>query len=309
MIEKDIWVSYVLSLLFSMPDHKAMAFKGGTSLSKVFGAINRFSEDIDVTVDYRELGCTLSVQELAVASRGVRDRATAALHEELRVYSHEVIVPYLKAQLTQVKYGRGLDLEVTENGEEIRITYPTRVSGTRSNGYLREYVKIEFGGRNIINPNAVHRVVPDIAGDFPSVRFPSAMVTVLAGERTFWEKATLLHALCHKGIREDRNRDSRHWYDLSLLATHECGLRAIPDRDLLADVVQLKKVFYQQGSARYDDCLNGQLVLVPAGENLERLERDFNMMLGSGMLYGHNLSLDQILDELSALQAEINEAT
>jgi len=131
---------------------------------------------------------------------------------------------------------------------------------------------------------------------------------VLAGERTFWEKVTLIHAVCNKPFPEARGRNSRHWYDLAMLADHDCGVRALNDFALLEDVVELKSVFYNHSTAQYDLCLQGGLNLIPTGANLDLLHTDYRAMIAANMLNGHDLPMDQILGVLTRLQEEINAA-
>jgi hypothetical protein len=304
VVEKDIWLCLVLEQLFGMPGAKAMAFKGGTSLSKVYGAISRFSEDVDVTIDYRNFAPDTTLQDFKSLSGNQRKKQGEALKNSVAAYVSEVLKPYLEAQFATLVDGV-CEVEISgDEGEEMRIHYPTRVRNP--GGYLKEYVLVEFGGRNIIDPNAVHTIRPEIADLFPNVLFPSAQVTVLAGERTFWEKVTLIHAACNKPFPDGLNRNSRHWYDLAMLAEHDCGIRAKTDIALLEDVVELKSVFFNHSTANYDWCLQGALNLIPTGTNLDLLHADYNAMIAAGMLNGHELPMDRILGVLEGLQLEIN---
>ena len=216
VIEKDIWLTLVLQLLFAMPGRKAMAFKGGTSLSKVHGVIKRFSEDVDITVDYRGLGCEHTVPELLQMSGGQRKKVSKALVEEVGRYTRDSVMPYLAAQFQSYGCASECQVSVSDDGESVHIYYPAVAADAK--GYLRDHVLVEFGGRNIIDPNAVHTIQPDIAGMFETISFPKAEgVVVLSPARTFWEKVTLIHAQCHKPIPEGKDRISRHWYDLAML--------------------------------------------------------------------------------------------
>lgn len=303
VIEKDIWLSVVLKQLFETPDRKAMAFKGGTSLSKVYSVIQRFSEDVDVTVDYRQLGCDIPLAELVKLSGRQRTKIGESLKAEVSRYTHEVVQPYLHSRLA---CGTECDVTISENGEELHVYYPSRISDR--DGYMRDYVLVEFGGRNIIDPNAMHTIQPDIAELVPNVTFPPAEgVVVLAPERTFWEKVTLIHAQCNRDIAEGRDRVSRHWYDLAMLAQHEVGKRAMQDIELLSNVIDLKNVFYRSASTHYERCLGGSLNLLPDKANRVVLERDYRSMQEAGMLNGHAYSMEQILDELLVLQNQINQ--
>lgn len=148
-------------------------------------------------------------------------------------------------------------------------------------------VLIEFGGRNITEPNEEHEVRPDIAEHVAELDFPRSTVSVLSPTRTFWEKATLIHVECQRDeFRTGAERLSRHWYDLAMLADLAHGQAAVADRALLADVVKHKKVFYNASYANYDACLAGQLRLIPEDAALAALRDDFQRMIGAGMFIG-----------------------
>lgn len=304
ILEKDIWLTFLLDQLFRLPDHKPMAFKGGTSLSKVYSAINRFSEDVDITLDYRSFSPSWSLAELLSYGGRFRNRFGESLRDDVRRYTHHVIKPYLQHQLDSLACAGECAINLSWDDERMEVQYPSRASPRGS--YLKDHVLIEFGGRNIIDPNAVFTIRPDIASMIPAVSFPQADVVVLAAERTFWEKATLIHAACNKPLPEGINRYSRHWYDLAMLARHECGTRAKTDMALLSDVLDLKNTFYRSSTTHYERCLEGELNLVPDGSNLERLQADFEAMTAAGMFYDEGVGLQHVLSELSVLQDEIN---
>lgn len=306
VIEKDIWLTLVLQLLFAMPGRKPMAFKGGTSLSKVHGVIKRFSEDVDITVDFRGLGCEHSVSDLLQLSGGKRRKVSDALIAEVGRYTREAVLPYLNDQLKNYGCASVCQLSVSDDGESIHVYYPTM--SVDAKGYLRDHVLVEFGGRNIIDPNAVHSIQPDIAELFKSINFPKAeQVVVLSPARTFWEKVTLIHAQCNKAIPEGKDRISRHWYDLAMLLQHDVGASAKNDLELLRDVIELKSVFYNSATAQYDRCLSGELNLIPAQDNFSRPEADYNAMERSGMLNGHIYPMVRIMEDLTLLQEHVNQ--
>ena len=305
VIEKDIWLCFVLQHLFGMPGGLPMAFKGGTSLSKVFSVIERFSEDVDVTIDYRHLGCEIPLSEMMLLSGRRRTQIGDALKAKVQTYTTEIVRPYLKAQLDKLPCGQECDVAISEDGENLHVIYPSRVP--ERGVYLREFVLLEFGGRNLIEPNGIYTIQPEIAKLYEAVNFPMATgVVVLAAERTFWEKVTLIHAQCNRPFAEGVNRVSRHWYDLAMLARHDCGKRAKLDLALLSNVIDLKSVFFKSATTRYELCLAGELNLLPDKGNLPLLIKDYLHMQGAGMLNGHEFPMEQILDELGDLQAEIN---
>ena len=305
VLEKDVWVCWVLQTLFTMPGRLPMAFKGGTSLSKVFGAIARFSEDVDITLDYRGLDGAFDPFAEGV-SRNRLKKFNEDLKSFVRDHVHGVVVPHCQTMLAAKFDADAFRLEISDDGEQLRVHYPT-VLDARGD-YVGNSVLIEFGGRNITEPNEEHEVRPDIAEHVADLEFPRSTVSVLSPARTFWEKATLMHVECQRdAFRASAARLSRHWYDLAMLADRVYGQAAVADRALLADVVKHKKVFYNASYANYDACLVGQIKLIPDAAALAALRDDFQRMIGAGMFIGDPPAFDAIVDRLRALEAAINQ--
>lgn len=215
-------------------------------------------------------------------------------------------------RIGQERLGTNLAIEVSENGEGVRIRYPSAFGADPSYLRDRDSVLLEFGGRNTTLPNEPRRVAPYAATHTESLEFPVAEVVVLSPHRTFWEKATLIHAECHRPGRPSGSggaeRSSRHWYDLACLARQEIGQAALRDRDLLAHVVRLKGIFYRSGFANYSACLEGKFRLVPDEPLRVVLERDFSAMVNEGMFFEQPGSFPTILEQLRALEATLNRA-
>lgn len=307
VLEKDVWVCWVLQALFTMPGRLPMAFKGGTSLSKVFGAIARFSEDVDITLDYRGLDGSFDPFAEGVSKTRLK-KFSDDLKSFVRDHAFDVVAPHIQKILSAEfdSNAAAFRLELSENGEQMRLHYPSVLE--TPGDYVGNSVLIEFGGRNTTEPNAEHIVEPDITPHVTSLAFPRSTVSVLSPARTFWEKATLMHVECQRNeFRASAERLSRHWYDLAMLAEHDHGQVAIEDRALLADVVKHKKVFYNASYANYDACLTGQLRLIPEDAVLAALRDDFQRMIGAGMFIGEPPTFDAIVDRLRALEAAINE--
>lgn len=304
VLEKDVWVCWVLHTLFTMPGRLPMAFKGGTSLSKVFGAIARFSEDVDITLDYRGLDASFDPFAEGV-SRNRMKNFSEDLKSFVRDHAHGVVVPHFQEMLVAEFDADAFRLEVSDDGEQLRVHYPTVLEAPGD--YVDNSVLIEFGGRNITEPSEKHEVRPDIAKHVADLEFPRSTVSVLSPARTFWEKATLMHVECQRDeFRASAERLSRHWYDLAKLADLVHGQAAVADRALLADVVKHKKVFYNASYANYDACLVGQLRLIPDDAALAVLRDDFQRMIRAGMFIGDPPAFDSIVDRLHALEAAIN---
>ena len=230
ILEKDVWICWVLRALFSIPNRHPMAFKGGTSLSKVYGIIDRFSEDLDITLDYRFFNDGFDPFGSGVSKTEIR-RFSDRLKANVERYTRDVVAPALGAATERLVTAGRHPIHIGDDGETIRFTYPSAVE--EPHDYLSSEVLLEFGGRNVIDPNRQHDIVPDIAALTPDLDFPAATVTVLSPERTFWEKATLIHAECHRRrLATGPDRLSRHWFDVACLGQHDVGRSALSDRTL-----------------------------------------------------------------------------
>ncbi len=298
-LEKDIWICWVLQGLFGMPGRLPMAFKGGTSLSKVYGAIRRFSEDVDVTVDYKSLDQSIDPFD-PKGSRTAREKYTELLGIKLADLTNNVIRPHFENLLSQFPEKPTGPLKISEDGEKLFIPYPSRFGKDES-------VLLEFGGRNVIVPNEDRHLRPYIAAELPDLQFPEATVRVLSPSRTFWEKATLIHVACNRsGPKLDADRQSRHWHDLAVLADHKIGKTSITDRQLLEDVVKHKNIFFRASYTNYEACLSGSFRLIPGMALLETLRIDYEKMIADGMFEGDPPSFDSIVARLEKLEKQIN---
>jgi 2-polyprenyl-6-methoxyphenol hydroxylase-like FAD-dependent oxidoreductase len=162
--EKDFWVCWTLDALFNgLPDGPRLLFKGGTSLSKGFGLIRRFSEDIDITVFRDDLGEAASVEELQALSRKKRDAALDAIKAVCETYINGPLLEQLSSIAAATADRIGLPanwLRVTphdEDSQTLLILYPT---ATPADGYIDKAVKIESGAKSALDPNAVHSIRP-----------------------------------------------------------------------------------------------------------------------------------------------------
>jgi hypothetical protein len=304
VLEKDIWVCWALQALFSMPDAHPMAFKGGTSLSKVYGVIDRFSEDVDITLDYRAFEKKFDPFAKGL-SRTKANQFSDRLKSYVREYANDFVVPYFNEAISRLPTAGLHTVEIDDSGEKIWVTYPSAVES--SGEYIRSQVLVELGGRNVIDPSETHTVFPYVAELTEGLIYPTSEVVVLSPERTFWEKATLMHVECNRGkLRENAERLSRHWYDLVMLAEHPAGKSAINNRGLFEDVVRHKKVFFHTGYADYDSCLQGRLKLLPETDTLDSLRSDYEKMVRAGMMYSTPPGFDEIVESIRNLENRAN---
>jgi hypothetical protein len=303
-IEKDFWVCWTLKHLFSLEGIPELRFKGGTSLSKVFNLIARFSEDIDISLDRAALGFTgsrdLANSELSNTKRKQLDQELrAAIEKEVKTS----ILPKLQQRFQSIIGTEGWTLaESVEPNEEMTLlfNYPPAFE---YKDYLRPSIKIEFG-RGDQQPSQKESVTPYVSEEFPDAfREPSAGVLVLACERTFWEKVTLLHAENHKtDLGKFKPRMSRHWADIAVMSMAEQFANL--DFALLDTVIAFKKIYFAATWAHYETAVPGTLSIVP-NSALEKILRDDYRQMRE-MFPREILEFEDILKKLQVLQDRIN---
>ena len=294
--EKDFWVTFVLERVFSDERLSSiLIFKGGTSLSKVYGVIERFSEDIDLILDWNLL---TSKDPKEDRSR----RQQEILNKEINAKAKEYIATTLVKNL-QEQIGDLCSVAVDENdGYVINVQYPSAFDET----YLRPEIRLEIGPLAEWMPNEKHKVTSYAAEVFPKLfEKSSCEVPTILAERTFWEKATILHHEANrpKGSLQPQ-RYSRHYYDLAMMAESSIKSKALQRLDLLEHVVAFKKRFYPRGWADYDAAKPGTLKLLPSKEIEKILRQDYRDM--RSMIYGNYPEFDAILEILKTLENEIN---
>lgn len=284
-----------------------MIFKGGTSLSKVYQAIQRFSEDIDLSLSRDYLGFGGAADPEQQVSNTAKKRARAQLVLAARTSIRDIVLPQLH-QSFEDHLGVGewaLELQPDDEGNTLNFSYPIAIATSGgSQPYLRSWVKIEIGGRGDHEPCEYRTVRSYVADIYPQAfKAPDAAVKVLAIERTFWEKATILHAEFHRPPdKQSPERHSRHYYDLYRLIQF-AGLK--PDTALLARVATHKKLYFESAWAQYDDAKRGTLRLSPHASRLTELRRDYDKM--QEMFFpGASVPFDKILETLSEWEKDFN---
>lgn len=315
IIEKDFWVCWTLRRVFNLADPPAgLLFKGGTSLSKVFQVIDRFSEDVDLSFDRAGLGFAGEKDPQRAATGKGRRRGLEALADACRRVTREQFLPQLRQAFTEALAGtpdQAWSLELIEDepdGPTLLFTYPQNRPAPAASEppYISPTVRLELGARSDHWPAVMATVTPYAAIDFPGpFKDPRSQVKTLAAERTFWEKATILHAWCHAPAdKAFRDRQSRHYYDLVRLYEHESGKAAIKNIELLLKVAEHKRTFFAASWARYADAKPGTLRLVPPENRLPMLEQDYRKM--HEMFFGEPPPFEQLIDVLRQIEREIN---
>ena len=265
ILEKDLWMCWLLEKIFSLPIQ--MAFKGGTSLSKVFNLIHRFSEDCDITIDYRLFNPTLELEHI---SRSQLKKISEHLKKELKTYVSGIVLPHLQEHITNDLPDDTFEIQLSEDGEQLHFYYPIVANTTA--GYIRDHVLIEFGIRNSTEPCEKHQITPYLEKvmNGTDITLPRPTINTLSPLRTFWEKVTLIHVECNRDrFIKSPDRLSRHWYDLYMLNNSWVCAMALSRSDIFKSVIEYKKAFFNASYACYDDCLNAKFKLIPTHDSLK----------------------------------------
>ena len=312
-VEKDLWVCIVLDVLYNrLPaGHPNLLFKGATSLSKAFGLIDRFSEDIDIVVSRDGLG--FSGDRDPAAANALSNKKRAALFEELRkacsAYISGELQTALASQLDEIVDGcRVLPDAGDADRQTLLVEYPT-LYPSREVDYVAPRVRIEAGARSAVVPNLTRTVRPFVADELPDWSFDVGSIRVIAPERTYWEKLLILHGL-HCGYRDeqrlphDRDRISRHYYDVAMITPTDCGKSALSNFGLLEAVRNHNLVAFRQAWKQFEQAIPGSVHLVPQQELSTAIEADYSAM--RDMILGDPPDFGWIMEQLQYAEATIN---
>lgn len=303
ILEKDYWVCLTLDALFGLPElGEHLVFKGGTSLSKVYGLIDRFSEDVDVSFHRDFLGFgedrdpeaakgkeqTRRIEALQIACADcIRDRLMPRLHEAL-------------ATLLGGTQAWSLAID-PQDPQTLLFHFPQ--AGGPGLPYIAPAVRIELGARSDHWPSEDHPIRSYLGETFDRP-MGHATVRSLAAERTFWEKATLLHAEAHRAADKPMPaRYARHYHDLARMAASPVADRALEDAALRQRVVAHKSVYFRSGWARYDLAEPATFRLLPPDARLAELEEDHEAMIP--MFFTPPPPIGTVLETLADLESRI----
>ena len=301
IVEKDFWVCWTLDYLFHQsPWTKHLAFKGGTSLSKSFDLIHRFSEDIDLILDWRLLE-SAQKDPWAQRSKNQQDKLNKALNAETEVFLREQFVPRLQEDFAQLLVD-DFQIEVDEHETQtVNFTYP-KLFGEDS---ILPMVRLEIGALAAWTPTTQSEIISYAAQQYGRIfQNPSTSVLTVMPERTFWEKVTILHKEAFRTNGNFPARYSRHYYDLFCMNASPVKAAAFRNLDLLARVVTFKDRFYPAGNAHYDLAKPGTMRLLPPEDCLPVLRDDYAHM--RNMLFGEIPSFEEIMTCIARLEKEIN---
>lgn len=312
-VEKDFWVCWTLDVLFNgIVNGPRLLFKGGTSLSKGFGLIERFSEDIDVTVFRDDLGLPASVEELAALSRKKREAALDAIREACESYINGPLSRELTAIAAEACARNGLEPHAIHvmpdpaDRQTLLLVYP---SVTPLDAYIAKSVKIESGAKSALDPNSRRAIVPYVDADVPALDLTVPNVTIVDAERTFWDKVVILHGLrrwydIRGQLRGNGQRISRHYYDLFRLIQSEAGHAAMANRALCKDCVAHARMFFNRPDFDLASAQAPTFALCPEGGMVDDLRQDYRAM--SSMIFGEPPPFNAVVKAIAELQHSLN---
>lgn len=300
-IEKDWWVVHTLNIIFSMPCAEYLVFKGGTSLSKGWNLIQRFSEDIDLAIDRKFLGFgdELSKQEI----KKLRKASYAFLTNDF--------APQLQALFVQAGFADVLvKCKDVENHDQdpliIEIYYPKL---TETDTYLKPGVLVEVGSRSLKEPFTLRSFNSLVADRFGTQNFADAPISlaVVNPERTFLEKIFLLHEEFQKPADKIRvDRLSRHLYDIEKLSQTSFATTALNNAQLYQTILQHRAMLTPIAGIDYALHSPAHIQFVPPTALLPLWEADYKEMLENMIHEPNALAFKPLIEKLNTLQQHIN---
>ncbi|MDR1654075.1 MAG: nucleotidyl transferase AbiEii/AbiGii toxin family protein [Prevotellaceae bacterium] len=297
-IEKDLWVTSILQIVFSLPLADKLVFKGGTSLGKIWCLIERFSEDIDLSIDRKQFDMEgdLTIKQIKKlrkqASIFVKNDFYNALQNAVNKYSIKNLCTIIPEQ----------DGEGDKTYPEPRKIFVQYKSLFDNLDYLPSEIVLEIGARSLIEPTATRNVKSFIAAhfDFDTSLINTPIITAVP-EKTFLEKAFLLHEIFTGNGDKSADRKSRHLYDLEKMMDKDFAKSAISGNELWQAIHHHREVFTRVNGVDYTHDIRKNIVLIPPPQVLDDWKQDHKKMQ-STMIYGTSLPFDKLLTRMDVLQ-------
>ena len=302
IIEKDFWVCFMLDYLFHRCQWKNnIAFKGGTSLSKSYGLIERFSEDIDLILDWRVLGYEKD-EPWEERSNTKQDIFNKEAGTKTEAFLKNEFMPAVIADLKN-ELGCNVNCYIEDDEPQTVVFAYNRSFDDTS---ILPVIRLEIGALAAWTPAAEKTITPYAAEQYGRLfKQPSTEILTVLPKRTFWEKVTILHRDAYRPENSPGpTRYSRHYYDLYCMVNSSVKAEAFADLDLLDKVVRFKDKFYRYSWAKYDEAKPGTMKLIPSEKNIKVLKDDYEHM--KNMIYGEKPDFDVILNAVKQLENEIN---
>ena len=305
-IEKDLWVTAMLQILFSLPCAESLVFKGGTSLSKVWRLISRFSEDIDVAIDRTafELDGDLTKKQVKklrkASSLFVRD----TLYQQLQEAVNQTPLKTL-CQIGSEPDGEG-DATYPEP-RSIFIRYKSVFDDKLD--YIPPIVKVEAGARSLLEPYAETTITSMVEEALPSISttISDVMVKTAIAEKTFLEKAFLLHELFSVNNTVEARRRSRHIYDLHMMMKQGIADKAVPNEELWQTIHHHRSTLTSMSGVDYSMDIRKNIKLIPPKESFSEWKKDYEEM-SSAMIYGEKPVFAELIYSMNWLELLFREA-
>ncbi len=305
IIEKDWWVTHILNLLFSLPFAEQMVFKGGTSLSKAWQLIERFSEDIDIAINPTFFGISGSPTKKQI--KQLRKRSSLFVAEELSVM--------LQNALDEAGLSTLCSMNVQPNGEgdntypeprTINISYQSVYQET-SVAYVRPVVTLEIGARSLFEPSEKKTCQSLLSEILPIADYLPVQIQVTIPQKTFLEKVFLLHELFSiERNKLNADRKSRHLYDLERMMDTPIAIDALHDDELWEHIRQHRMAFTAMTGVDYNANIREHLCLTPPQQWLHEWEEDYKQMC-QAMIYGRKLSFSELINRMHELENRFRE--
>ena len=306
VIEKDFWVCWTLNLLNEIPELKGnITFKGGTSLSKAWGLIERFSEDIDIAINRKVFGQEPPHGAENATSNTQRKTRLEELEDKNATFIKEVLLPILHEKIAGHLNPADFTLRLIGKGNEVNIEF--EYPGTLKNelGGLLPVVLIELVPRADEIPNEERKITPIIYEVFEDLLGEGSFnISTLTPERTFLEKLLFIHETL-EGFNKGSERKSRHYYDL--LKLYKAGVfeRIINNRELLQMVVEHRQTFFRYNTLDYTGILSNGVRVLPKKESWTDWRGDYTRT--AVMIYNNIPSFEELMSFAEQLENEFND--
>lgn len=306
VIEKDFWVCWTLNLLNEIPELKGnITFKGGTSLSKAWGLIERFSEDIDIAINRKVFGQEPPHGAENATSNTQRKTRLEELEDKNATFIKEVLLPILHEKIAGHLNPADFTLRLIGKGNEVNIEF--EYPGTLKNelGGLLPVVLIELVPRADEIPNEERKITPIIYEVFEDLLGEGSFnISTLTPERTFLEKLLFIHETL-EGFNKGSERKSRHYYDL--LKLYKAGVfeRIKNNRELLQMVVEHRQTFFRYNTLDYTGILSNGVRVLPKKESWTDWRGDYTRT--AVMIYNNIPSFEELMSFAEQLENEFNE--
>lgn len=310
-VEKDFWVCWTLNALYHERPAAGprLLFKGGTSLSKAYDLIQRFSEDIDITVFRDDLHAAASVEELEELSSKKRRARLNTIRDACRAYITGPLHAFLSEQIADATRGTGrIEIDPEDpDGQTLLVWYPE--VEPRDGAYVRPAVRIESGAKSALDPNNPVTIQPYIAEEVPGLDLAVHDVTTIIAARTFWDKVVITHGLRRwydrRGIlRQEGQRVSRHYYDLHCLFRSEFSRPAVESPELGANCVRHARMFFDRPDYDLASATIGSFAIAPSDAMIDALRRDYANT--TAMIFGLAPDFDEVLASMRQIEQRIN---